>query len=210
MIRQNLVNITIWTVFSCVLAFLASCSDDERIPEASKSGPGTAESNEQTPPPPIAREWYPSPVRAPPHTVFVPVVPAQAQQQMLVQPATGTYYQPVPLQQPQVVVQPAYSYPQQPQQIPQAVVPWGQSVPPQPQGTPQIYQYQVVPGYQTMQRPWGEITYSGNKQKNTTPSQQQPVVVPYGTWPSGGTAPAWNGATPYGAYPGVGIPGYIW
>jgi hypothetical protein len=214
----TLVNITIGTVFYCILAILVSCSGDQQIPDASKGISGTAETADKAPPP-VVKQWYPAPVHTPQQTVLVPVITHQAQQAIPMQPAPGSYYQPVPVQQPQVVMQPGYNYPQQPvynyqqqpQQIPQAVVPWGQSVQSQPQGSPQTYQYQVVPQYQTMPRPWGEIDYGEKKKQSTAPSQQQTVVVPYGTWPGAGTAmPGWGGGVPYGTYPGLGYPGHIW
>jgi hypothetical protein len=201
------------------LTLTAACSNDERVRDVARSDTQASEPGEKAPPP-IVKQWYPSPVRAPPQMVLVPAAPSRVQQPVPAQPATGAYYQPAPVQQPQVVMQPAYSYPQQSQQIPQTVAPWGQWAQPVPQtqlqmqGTPQgqqYQQYQVVPQYQNIPRPWGEITYGYQQQNNSAATQQQGVVVPYGSWPSSGAAtPAWGGTATYGVNPGLGFPGYFW
>jgi hypothetical protein len=187
-----------WSLVFCVILLSSACSDDKPVEKAE------TEATAKDEPLPV-REWYPRQKYSAPYPQSGQPQMTQPQDYSSAQPAqqqawSGGYqvYQAPPV----IIVQPQsqwYGYGTTGQ------TPGQQMVTPQQNVSPYYYQ--------APQRPWGNVPqYSqGRQQSYATPSTSNQVGNPWsGGWqaPEGTVYPGWG--VPYGGYPGIAAPGYIW
>jgi hypothetical protein len=181
-----------------ILLLLAACGGNELAINATKSEETTIAE-----PALVVREWYPRSKYTPRSTLQFDTSLQGRQQLMLQQTGSVDYRGPVTSQP--VFADKNKANVQQP-----VADPW--SLPLDLQQSSGQQEHRSIPGQQYQQRPWGEITYpvtQGNRRPRT---QQQGVVVPYGTRQPGYAAyPGYPyGGAPYDAYSGHGYPGFMW
>jgi len=190
-----------WSLVFCVIFLVAACSDDKPV---EKVEPEATAKEEPLP----VREWYPRQkyysaqqpqfsqpqmMQPPVHSDSQPAQPAQ-------QPAWGSGYQ-VYQAPPVIIVQPQSQW-------------YGSGTAGQApaQQTTMPQQYVSPYYYQAPQRPWGVVPQ--NSQSGQQTYTQSPVrgqqVNPWSSWqePGGVVYPGYR--VPFGGYPGVPAPGYVW
>ena len=208
-------SIVLRTIFLFTVALLGACDDaDEPVKQELQT--------EAVEPPLPVKEWYPSPKHMQQPQAYSQPPALQYRQMTPVQPpAQGSVSQQIwalPLQQPVYTQQPPV-YTQQPPvivyQLPQ------HAAPAQPQGW--TYQQpadqpsqswsptqQLVPGYQSVPRPWGDVGGANGNRQTGTYSESWPSNSYYspGGVPAGGGDNTW-GTGQYGTVPG-GYYGKVW
>lgn len=162
---------------------ISACENEDIIKTPSQTEPSE-------PPLPVT-EWYPAPKHRQQPAVYAPVQATQQQPVMASPVYQGNVIQQpwaIPAQQPMYYSAPQPAYPAQPPVNQYQPSVWAGQQPaatwPQP----------VVPQYQYVPRPWGNVTEPGSN-RNSNGSTE--------TWPQGGYVVApWGGATA-GQVPGT-------
>jgi hypothetical protein len=180
MIQRSVPFETTWILRILLLisvALISACENEDIIRPQPQTEPSE-------PPLPVS-EWYPAPKHRQQPMMYAPVPAPQQQQPVMAPPA----YQGNVAQQPWGIPaqQPVYSAPQVNQYQPSV---WAGQQPaatwPQP----------VVPQYQYVPRPWGNVTEPGSNRNSNVSTETWPqggyVVAPWGVPQSGGTG---SGAT---------------
>lgn len=203
-LSANIVVLRVILLFT--VALLSACDDDDKLVEQQ------TETVAKEPPLPV-KEWYPSPKHMQQPRAYMHPSAIQPRQMMPAQPLN----QGAVSQQPWAVTVPQAVYPQPspvivypaPQYAPPAQH-WGWTYQQPAVQAPQPWSpaQPVVPGYQYVPRPWGNISGANdNRQADTYSDSWSPnsYYSPGGA-PAGGSNNIWGtgqyGTVPYGGYYG--------
>ena len=213
-LSTNIVVLRVILIFTAAL--LSACANDDKLVEQQ-----TEIEAEEAPLP--VREWYPTPKHMQQPQAYIhpsaiqpgQMMPAQppnqgavSQQPWAVKVPQAVYTQPSPV----IVYQAPQYAPQAPQYAPQAQQ-WGWTYQQPAVQAPQPWTWTqpVVPGYQNVPRPWGDITGANNNRQADTYSGNWPQNSYYapGGAPASGSHNVW-GTGQYGTVPPGVYYGNVW